>query len=179
MSFVFVDIETTGLDEAVDAILELGVVVTDDDLNEVAGRTWFFKHDNLTELREKSPPRVREMHDKSGLWRACAEEGLLKEIVEVEAIKLLMDQQVLGLPMTGNTIWFDRKFLRQHLATFERTFFYRSIDISTLTELARFWRPEVYTNRPHAEDKDKPHRAYLDIQHSIAQLKYYRQEFLR
>lgn len=176
--FVLCDIETSGIDENRDVILEVGIVVADDDLNEIANKSWLIYHDDLPSIRENCRQIAREMHDKTGLWRACLEGEPVSD-VESEAIAFLQRYAATGYPMTGNSIHFDRRFLRRYMPSLDKAFYRRSIDVSTLTELARFWRPEVYTNRPHAEDKDKPHRAYLDIQHSIAQLKYFRQEFLR
>lgn len=181
--FVLVDVETDGLDEDQNVILELGIIIIRDDLTSSLDgqtrRSWQVRYDDLAERRERAFPAVREMHDKSGLWRACVEEGRHPTLVEADAVRFLEKNGATGFPMTGNSIHFDRRFLKKQMPLLEKAFFYRSIDISTLTELARFWAPAVYTNRPHAEEKDKPHRVILDLENSIAQLRYYRKGFLR
>ena len=166
----WLDIESTGLNPRKDAILEVGVIVTDDNLTEIWRNSWISHwHGDRSQLH----PVVQDMHTKSGLFDECAEHPYGLRDVELSIIDSLGEQHK-GLVLCGSTIGFDRSFLAEQMPDLLKCFHYRSIDVSCLTELARRWFPDVYANRPGADESKKPHRALEDLEFSIACLKYYR-----
>lgn len=164
----WIDLETTGLDPNDDDVLEVACIVTTDDLTEVA------RFERVVAARrpfEALPERVQEMHTKHGLWLRCVEAGApeLRQ-VEQELCEFLTAAGAEGAQLGGNTISFDRAFMRVHLPRAEAMLHYRNIDCTTLNEIARRFWPRVYEGRPapgHA------HRAIADIEESIATLRYY------
>lgn len=165
----WVDLETTGLDPDDDEVLEVACIVTTDDLTEVA------RFERIVAARrpfEGLPERVQEMHTKNGLWLRCVEAGApeLRQ-VEQELCEFLEatchgEKPQLG----GNTISFDRAFMKVHLPRAEAMLHYRNIDCTTLNELARRFWPRLHERRPapgHA------HRSCDDAEESIATLRYY------
>ena len=166
----WIDLETTGLDERTDQILEIGLIVTDDDLNEVAVRSWPVRPSDRAVLISMGE-FVRDMHVKSGLLDEIANgQAYPLRHAEAEAIEFLASYRHDAAPMCGNSVGFDRRFLLQHARGLESMFSYRTIDVSSIKELARRWRPEA----EYQPDGDKPHRALADIRHSIAELAHYR-----
>lgn len=172
---VFVDIETTGLEPEHDAILEIGVVIADSNFGTVDHNSWV--------LYYNQPPQkidliVWEMHEMSGLWMECKNSPLY-DIQEVEE-EMLMFLKGNGIeaktqPMVGNSIHFDRSFLKYHTPRFEGYFHYRNLDISSLNIFVDRYMNEFYTGRPV---NNKLHRAIPDCFDSLNTLKYY-QEHLR
>jgi oligoribonuclease len=169
----WLDLETEGLDPKRDLILELGMIVTDDDLVERHRASWVLQLDPDRDLDLK--PVVRQMHTASGLLAECAAAEMYVDDVEQEVLAWLY---AAGVPretqLAGSTIGFDRSFLAEQMSELLKHFHYRSIDVSTLMELARRWYPDIYAGRPGADESKKPHRALADLEHSIATLKYYR-----
>lgn len=174
----WLDLETEDLDPRRCLILELGLVLTDDDLKELGRASWVLHLSR--ERQEFLEPVVRDMHRASNLLDECAQSELTIDDVEDRALTFLSAYDVPRgeVPLCGSTIGFDRSFLAEHAPALLRYFYYRSIDVSTLTELARRWQPEVYAKRPGANDS-KPHRALDDLEYSIACLKHYRHAMLR
>lgn len=169
----WLDLETTGLDERVDEILEIGIVVTDDDLHEVAAQAWTVRPSNRAALLSMSE-FVRGMHAKSGLLdEILSGEAFPLRHAEAEAIEFVRAYSDLGgpAPMAGSSVGFDRRFLLQRARGLESTFSYRTVDVSSIKELVRRWRPEA----EYAHKGGKPHRALSDIRHSIAELVHYRE----
>jgi oligoribonuclease len=176
--FVWVDLETTGLSPAQDRILELGIIVTDADLNGISSYTTLV--DPLIpvyEAREAADPLVRDMHDKSGLWRALSR-GTVRNpaTVDDEATDWLRyelkDRGVVNPPpMCGSSVHFDRSFLEPQLPVLFRQFHYRNIDVSTTKELARRWYPQVLATAPA---KSEHHRVFPDLRETIAEMRHYR-----
>lgn len=163
----WVDVETTGLEPRGNALLEVGVVLTDDDLNEKERKSvlcelppaWYLTTDRA----------VLEMHHESGLWEACAEEGLDRMDAMFELVRWL-DKAVTEPPvMAGSTVGFDRACLKAQMPVFAELFHYRSIDVSSLKELNVRWG-----FAPEWEGGRKLHRSLPDIEDSIAELGYYR-----
>ncbi len=170
---VWMDLEMTGLDPARDVIVEIATLVTDDQLEIVA---------EGPDLVVAAPPEaldamddvVRTMHKKSGLLAAIeASEVSLQEAGD--ATMAFIRQHVpepRSVPLCGNSIGTDRRFLAAHLPSVEEYLHYRSVDVSTVKELARRWYPSAYS---HAPKKAGGHRALDDIRESVAELKYYRE----
>lgn len=163
----------TGLDVATDVILEVATIITDDDLQVVAEGPDLVIHQPASAM-ESMAKVVREMHERSGLTKAVAESTVSLE----QAGKLTLDflrehiKQERTVPLCGNSIGTDRRFLVAHMPDIESYLHYRSIDVSTLKELARRWYPQVLEKAPK---KTSAHRALEDIRESIDELRYYRE----
>lgn len=171
MSMIWVDLETTGLDPGRDGILEMAVVVTDEDLNELGEPFTAIVRPTFRQYREMSD-FVREMHDKNGLL-AALDDGmpLRKAWLEAEAYLQAIVPKPGEWPLAGNNVGFDRGFLHHHMPTVEQVAHYRNIDVSTVKELARRWCPRVVESAP---EKAGGHRALGDVLESIDELRHYR-----
>jgi oligoribonuclease len=169
---VWTDLETSGLDPDKDLILEIAIIVTNGDLQEIA--CCEYTTDAAGWLRlDQLDPIVQQMHLKSGLWEQSRDSTMSTDKVARLCAEFIDKLGVVKPQLAGSTISFDRGFLRRRMPELHQRLHYRNLDVSTLNEVAkRFW-PEVWAGRPQAEDKDKPHRAMLDIRHSIEQLRYY------
>jgi oligoribonuclease len=168
---VWIDCEMTGLDIAVDELVEVAVVVTDFDLAPVhPGFTIVIKPDQsaLDNMNEF----VTDMHTSSGLLEEIPGGVSLAE-AEYEVLEYILkyvptEQHA---PLAGNTIGTDRAFLAKYMPRVDGHLHYRSVDVSSIKELARRWFPRVYFNAPQ---KHGGHRALADILESIRELEYYR-----
>lgn len=168
---VWIDCEMTGLDLTVDELVEVAVVVTDYDLQPVApGFEIVIKPDRSA--WENMGEFVRNMHASSGLLEEVANGVSLAE-AEYEVLEYILKHVPLAksAPMAGNTIGTDRAFLARFMPRVDNHLHYRSIDVSSIKELARHWFPRVYFNAPA---KAGGHRALADILESIRELEYYR-----
>jgi oligoribonuclease len=171
------DLEMTGLDPGRDRILEIATLVTDDDLRIIAEGPDLVVHAELDVL-ESMNDVVRQMHKRSGLW-----ERVLASTTDLaEAGRLTLDflrahvPEPRTVPLCGNSIGTDRRFLAAYLPEIEEHLHYRSVDVSTVKELARRWNPEVAEAAP---GKATLHRALDDIRESVAELAHYRATFFR
>jgi len=161
----------TGLDPAVDELVEVAVVITDYDLAPVdEGFQVVIKPS--AEALEQMNDFVRDMHATSGLLDQL-ETGL--DLAEAEAQVLSYIQQFVpdaqSAPLAGNTIGTDRMFLQKYMPLVHEYLHYRNIDVSTIKELSKQWFPKAYYQSP---DKNGGHRALADILESIRELAYYR-----
>ena len=168
---VWVDCEMTGLDLDRDALIEIAVLVTDEELNVLGdGIDLVIKTDD-DRLKEMSP-EVRNMHTESGLLAKIAD-GVTMSVAEERILEYLAKFTAPGKsPIAGNSIGMDRNFINRDMPKLGAFLHYRSVDVSSIKELARRWYPKVYFNAPK---KTGNHRALGDIQDSIAELKYYRE----
>jgi oligoribonuclease len=167
------DLEMTGLDPAKDTIVEIATLVTNDNLDIIAEGPDLVVH-QPPEALAVMDPFVVDMHTKSGLLTAIAESTMSLEAAgqaTLEFIKLHVPVQR-TVPLCGNSIGMDRRFLAAYLPEIEDWLHYRSIDVSSVKELARRWHPEVVSKRPF---KAGNHRALDDIRESVAELRYYRE----
>jgi oligoribonuclease len=168
---VWIDCEMTGLDIAVDELVEVAVVVTDFDLVPVhPGFTIVIKPDQSA--LDNMGDFVTEMHTTSGLLDEIPNGVSLAE-AEYEVLEYILkyvptEQHA---PLAGNTIGTDRAFLAKYMPRVDGHLHYRSVDVSSIKELARRWFPRVYFNAPQ---KHGGHRALADILESIRELEYYR-----
>lgn len=170
---VWMDLEMTGLDPAKHVIVEIATLVTDDDLNVVAEGPDLVVH-QPEELLALMEPVVVEMHTKSGLLDAIRASTItLADAGQatLEFIKAWVPEPR-KVPLCGNSIGMDRRFLDQYLPDIEHWLHYRSIDVSTIKELVRRWYPSATHGRPF---KLGNHRALDDIRESIAELAFYRE----
>ena len=163
----------TGLDPAVNVIVEIATIVTDDELNVIAEGP-----DLVVQATEEQlaimEPVVVEMHTKSGLLDQIRASAVTLE----EAGRLTLEfikqhvPEARKVPLCGNSIGMDRRFLAAYLPDIENHLHYRSVDVSTIKELARRWYPKVLASQPR---KATAHRALDDIRESISELTFYRQ----
>ena len=170
---VWMDLEMTGLEPSKHTIVEIATLVTDDDLEVVAEGPDLVIHQPEEALADMDPVVV-EMHTKSGLLDAIrASTVTLEEAgrLTLEFIKTHVPEPR-RVPLCGNSIGMDRRFLALHLPEIEEYLHYRSIDVSTIKELARRWYHHAYN---HAPKKAGGHRALDDIRESVAELRYYRE----
>ena len=174
---VWMDLEMTGLDPDTDVIVEIAVLITDDNL-QVINKGLDIVLQTPPEVLARMPQVVRDMHTKSGLLTAIEQSKVTHAEAALQALTYIQ-AHVPGpgiVPLCGNTIGMDRRFLAKHMPEIENFLHYRSIDVSSLKELCRRWYPQVFKDRPGKSEK---HRALDDIQESIAELAYYRQNMLR
>lgn len=173
----WMDLEMTGLDPAVDKIVEIATLITDDDLNVVAEGPDLVIQTEPAALAAMGDV-VRTMHTKSGLLAAI--EASTTTLAEAgEATLAFLRQHIPAprtVPLCGNSIGTDRRFLAAFLPEVEAFLHYRSVDVSTVKELARRWYPEAYAAAPK---KAGGHRAMDDVRESVAELVYYRQAVFR
>jgi len=168
---VWIDCEMTGLDLSVDELVEVAVVVTDFDLKPVhPGFAIVIKPDQSA--LDNMGEFVTEMHRSSGLIDEIPDGVSLAE-AEFEVLEYILkyvptEQHA---PLAGNTIGTDRAFLAKYMPRVDGHLHYRSVDVSSIKELARRWFPRVYFNAPQ---KHGGHRALADILESIRELEYYR-----
>jgi oligoribonuclease len=161
----------TGLDLNKDALIEIAVLVTDENLN-LLGDGVDFVIKTEPKALEGMSVEVRQMHTESGLIEKLSE-GVSMSTAEEKVLEHLTKFTAAGKsPIAGNSIGMDRNFIARDMPKLAGYLHYRSIDVSSIKELARRWYPKVYFNAPK---KTGNHRALGDIQDSIAELKYYRE----
>lgn len=169
---VWIDCEMTGLDLDNDALIEVAVLITDFDLNQV--------DDGIDVLIKPEPAAleqmndfVREMHTTSGLLEEL-DGGLTMADAEAKVLEYVRQHapEAGKWPLGGNSVGTDRAFLARDMPQLIEHLHYRIIDVSSIKELSRRWYPRVYFNAPK---KGGGHRALADITESIAELRYYRE----
>jgi oligoribonuclease len=166
------DLEMTGLDPARHTIVEIATLVTDDDLAVVAEGPDLVIHADSAALGAMDD-FVRKMHTKSGLLQAMEVSTLTLAEAGAQTLDFIKSQvpEKGSVPLCGNSIGTDRRFLDAQLPDVENWLHYRSIDVSTLKELCRRWYPDAFAKAP---PKGTTHRAMEDIKESLAELAYYR-----
>lgn len=169
---VWIDCEMTGLDVAVDQLVEIAVVVTDFELNPLDEGFQVVIRPDASAL-ENMNDFVTQMHRTSGLLEEIPG-GISVAEAEFQALEYIQRfAPVEGkAPLAGNTIGTDRAFLARYMPRLDRWLHYRNVDVSSIKELSRRWYPRVYFNAPA---KNGGHRALADIQESIRELAYYRE----
>src|SRR6267142_515519 len=167
---VWMDLEMTGLDPAHDVIVEIATIVTDDDLAIVAEGPDLVVH-QPPEALARMEDVVRKMHTASGLLTAVETSTVSLEEAGRATLDFIRSHapDPRTVPLCGNSIGTDRRFLAAYLPDIENHLHYRSIDVSTIKELARRWYPEVIAGAP---EKVGNHRALDDIRESVAELRY-------
>lgn len=171
------DLEMTGLDPKRDQIVEMATVVTDDQLNVIAtGPELVIAAPE--ELLSSMDPFVVNMHTSSGLLEMIRNSSLTLANAEEQTLAFLKAsvKGAKSAPLCGNTIGTDRRFLAEQARSIEDYLHYRSVDVSSIKELARRWNPDIATGAP---TKKRGHRALDDILESIDELRYYRDSFFR
>jgi len=169
-NLIWIDMEMTGLVPDTDRIIEVAVLVTDSQLNLVAeGPVLVVRQPDA--VLEAMDSWNRSVHRKSGLIDKVKASALDEAAVERQTIEFLRQHVPEGVsPMCGNSICQDRRFLARWMPRLESFFLYRNVDVSTLKELIKRWKPDV----AKALKKEGKHEALADIYESIEELKYYR-----
>ena len=174
-TLIWIDLEMTGLDPDRDCILEIATIVTDSALNVLAEGPVFAIHQPESVLGLMDEWN-RSHHGSSGLVERVRASGVDEAEAERQTLAFLAQWSEPGSsPMCGNSIGQDRRFLARHMRALETFFHYRNIDVSTVKELARRWRPDVLAG----VKKEGAHLALDDIRESIAELRHYRDAFFR
>ena len=173
-NLIWIDMEMTGLVPDSDRIIEVAIVVTDANLNTVAESPVLVVHQPDAVL-DGMDAWNKSTHRKSGLIDKVKSSTLTDAEVETRMIEFLKEHVPAATsPMCGNSICQDRRFMARGMPKLETYFHYRNLDVSTLKELARRWKPEIMSGMK----KHGKHEALADIYESIEELKYYRQHFL-
>ena len=174
-NLIWIDLEMTGLDPDTDVSIEMATIVTDSQLNVLAEGPTLVIHQSDEVLANMNPWCI-EQHGKSGLTQRVRDSRLSEAQAEAQTIAFLEQWVPAGAsPMCGNSIGQDRRFLVRYMPRLEAFFHYRNLDVSTVKELAARWAPEV----KDAFKKDSSHLALDDIRDSIAELRHYREHFIR
>jgi len=168
----WIDLEMTGLDPARHTIVEIASLITDDELTVVEEGPDLVVHASPEDVAGMDE-YVRTMHTRSGLLAEMEKSTLGLADAGAQTLEFLKRHihEPRTVPLAGNSIGTDRRFLATQLPEIEDYLHYRSVDVSTLKELCRRWRPEVYKAAPV---KKGGHRALQDIRESVAELSYYR-----
>lgn len=174
-NLVWLDMEMTGLDPEKDCIIEVAIVVTDSQLNVMSQAPVLVIH-QADAILDGMDEWNKSTHARSGLIDKVKVSTLTESAAEEQLLAFLA-QQVPGRasPMCGNSICQDRRFLARHMPRLEAYFHYRNLDVSTLKELVKRWKPEIAKGLV----KQGKHEALADIHESIDELKYYREHFLK
>ena len=166
------DLEMTGLEPLRHVIIEIATLITDDNLNVIAEGPDLVIHATREQMAEMGD-FVTEMHTKSGLIEAVNASTVTNDEAEAQTLAFLKEHiaEPRSIPLCGNSIGTDRRFLQEYMPTLEEFLHYRNVDVSTLKELTRRWHPEVLDAMT---EKETTHRALDDIRESIAELQHYR-----
>ena len=175
LRLVWLDMEMSGLDPEIERVLEVAVVVTEPDLTVVAEGPVIVIHQSDAVL-DAMDEWNKTTHGRSGLIERVKASRLNERAVEAAALAFVqeyVDKEV--SPMCGNSIGQDRRFMVRYMPELEAWFHYRNLDVSTLKELCKRWKPDV----AKGFEKKADHTALADIRESIEELKYYREHFIK
>jgi oligoribonuclease len=174
---VWMDLEMTGLDPTSDVIVEIATLVTDDDLELVAEGPDLVIATPADKLAGMDQVVV-DMHTRSGLLEQIKQSTVTLEDAGRQTLEFIKEHvpEPRSVPLCGNSIGTDRRFLAAYLPDIENHLHYRSIDVSTIKELSRRWYPATLSGAP---SKAGGHRALDDIRESVAELRYWRETVFR
>jgi len=175
LNLIWIDLEMTGLSPEDDVIIEIATLVTDKDLNTLAEGPVIAIHQSEETLAAMDEWNTRQ-HGQSGLADRVRQSAYSTADAEAQTLEFLKKWVAAGVsPMCGNSICQDRRFLARYMPELEKYFHYRNLDVSSVKEIARRWRPEL----ARGFRKNASHLAMDDILDSIAELAYYRDSFFR
>jgi oligoribonuclease len=170
-NLVWIDLEMTGLNIAKDKIIEIGVLVTDTDLN-ILDEKGFVRYIHIDQKDvDGMIDVVKNMHTSNGLIQKCLESDVSIEQADADTVEYL--KQFVGekeSPLCGNSISVDRNFIEFNMSSLNRFLHWRNIDVTTLKQLLKLWKGEEYF-KPNGE-----HEALGDIKESIEELKFYKEK---
>ncbi|HTJ97713.1 MAG TPA: oligoribonuclease [Rhodocyclaceae bacterium] len=174
-ALIWLDMEMTGLEPDKDKIIELAVVITNSNLETIAeGPVWVVHQSN--EVLDGMDDWNKGTHGRSGLIDKVKASTLTEDDVATQCLEFLKLHVPARIsPMCGNSIGQDRRFMVRHMPKLEEYFHYRNLDVSTLKELVKRWKPELAKGLT----KHGKHEALADVYESIDELKYYREHFLK
>ena len=166
------DLEMTGLDPDKDVIVEIATLITDDELNVVEEGPSLVIHQPEPVLATMQQIVV-DMHTKSGLLDLIRTSTLSAAEAEAQTLAFIRKHvpEARTIPLCGNSIGTDRRFLARYMPSIENHLHYRCVDVSTITELAKRWYPTLTLERP---TKNGTHRAMDDVRASVSELRFYR-----
>ncbi len=169
-NLIWIDLEMTGLEPQQDTIIEIATIITDSELNILAeGPSLAIKTDK--NIMDGMDEWNTKQHGKSGLTERVLNSQISMREAEQQTLDFIKQWVPAGKsPMAGNSICQDRRFMARLMPTLEAYFHYRNLDVSTLKELVKRWKPEL----KEGFKKDSEHLALQDIKDSINELKYYR-----
>ena len=174
-NLVWLDCEMTGLDPEAERLIEIAIVVTGPNLEPRIEGPVLVIHQSDAQL-DKMDAWNKGTHGRSGLIDKVKASTVTEADAEQQIIAFLSQYVPKGTaPMCGNTIGQDRRFLVKYMPKLEAFFHYRNLDVSTLKELAKRWKPDAYTSFKKAQK----HTALADVHESIEELAHYREHFLR
>lgn len=174
-NLIWIDLEMTGLDPEQDRIIEIATLVTDANLNILAEGPVFAVHQSDAQLALMDEWNVNT-HTNSGLVGRVKASQYDEHAAELATIEFLKEwAPANSSPICGNSIGQDRRFLFKYMPELEAYFHYRYLDVSTLKELARRWKPDILPGFK----KQGTHQAMDDIRESVAELAYYREHFIQ
>ncbi len=167
--------EMTGLEPQTDRVIELAAVITDANLQTIAEGPVLAVHQPAV-VMDAMDNWNKSTHGKSGLIQRVAESSLSEADAEQQMLEFIKQHlPARTSPMCGNSICQDRRFMAKWMPRLEAYFHYRNLDVSTLKELARRWRPEILKG----VKKQAKHEAMADIYESIDELRHYRENFIK
>lgn len=173
-NLMWIDLEMTGLNTFTDKVLEVATIVTNSELDILAEGPVITIHQPEDVLASMDSWNTSQ-HGQSGLVERSLKSTCTCRQAELETLDFVCQWVApRSSPMCGNSVWHDRHFLARYMPELEHHFHYRNIDVSTIKELARRWAPEL-----GCFNKKCGHRAYDDIKESIAELRYYRDCFIK
>ena len=173
-NLIWIDLEMTGLNTETDVIIEIATIVTNSNLEILAEGPVLAIHQKPAILEAMDEWNTKQ-HGKSGLVKRVTESSISEQDAESQTLEFLAQYlEPSTSPMCGNSICQDRRFLAKHMPKLEAFFHYRHIDVSTIKELAARWRPD-FTG---GYKKNNTHLALDDIRESIAELHYYKTNWL-
>ena len=175
LALVWIDLETTGIDDRTSSILEIASIITDKDLNIVAEGPDLVIH-QPDDILDTMDPWCIDQHGRSGLTDACRNDGVPLGVAEAETLRFVQGYCLKGkAPLCGNSIGFDRRFLMHHMPSLNNYLDYRNVDVSSIKELVLRWLPKAIGEI----EKKSTHRALDDIRESIEELRIYKKHIFR
>ena len=174
-NLIWVDLEMTGLIPETDTIIEIATIITNADL-EILAEGPVFAIAQPESLIAGMDEWTTKTHGESGLVQRMREEGVTMAEAEQKTLEFVRQYvPERASPMCGNSICQDRRFMAREMPTLKSYFHYRNLDVSTLKELAKRWKPELLDQFT----KQGAHTALADIRESIDEMKFYREHFIR
>lgn len=174
-NLVWIDLEMTGLDTEADRIIEIATIVTDSDLETVAEGPVIVIHQSNERLDAMDEWNTRT-HGANGLTEKVRQSKVTEQMAEAQTLEFLAQHVANNAsPLCGNSICQDRRFLARGMPKLESFVHYRNLDVSSIKELVKRWRPDLVGGF----EKKNTHQALDDIRESIEELRYYREHFLK